>query len=286
MDDSLARLPRIGPLAVLDLVRCPSHEARLAFPSLMADVVGRVGGRIRWSGSIDQQLVGHGLEHFDDVLISEYPTGEACGLALAMRREWKPETFVSELNSWTVRPWPTWQRVASRLVFPALRLLGGAPRPVTEAPGVPLGEPDGDPALGPDSRQAAALLAGERSGRVVMVNYLRFRAAREATDDQPATGPAAYAAYGRVSGPLIAKVGGRIRFAGRGMHLLRSPGGLGGPGGAPEAGWDALAVVEYPSRAAFIGMLADPRYRAASPLRDAGLDSTRLLVCTSHAAFH
>lgn len=283
MDDSLARLPRIGPVAVLDLVRCPSHEARLAFPSLMADVAGRVGGRIRWSGSIDQQFIGHGHETFDDVLISEYPTGEACALALAMRREWKPETFVSESSSWTLRPWRTWQRVAARVVFSTQRLLGGAPTPVTGVPDGPLVEPGGDESLGPDPAQVDALLAGERSGRVVMLNALRFRPVGEATADGPATGPAAYAAYGRVSGALIAKLGGRIRFAGSGMKLL---GGFGGSGSGPEAGWDRLVAVEYPSRAAFIGLLTDPRYRAAYPLRDAGLASTRLLVCTSHASFY
>ena len=277
MADSLARLPRIGRVAVLDLVRCPSHEARTAYPRLMADLVARVGGRLAWAGSIDQQLVGHGLESFHDVVISEYPTAEACGIAMALRRQWQPETFVSELGSWTFRPWPSWQRFMVRVGFTALRIAGGAPAPITGDLSAPLFEPGSDPRLGPDPRQTAALLESERHGRVVMLNFLRYRAAREATDEEPAQGPAVYAAYGRVSSALIAKVGGRIRYAGRRVQILE---------GDPEARWDALVAVEYPSRAAFIGMLDDPRYRAACGLRDAGLDSTRLLVCTSHAAHY
>jgi uncharacterized protein (DUF1330 family) len=243
----------------------------------MADLVERVGGRIGWAGSIDQQFIGHGLESFQDVVISEFPTAEACGLAMALRREWRPETFVSELASWALRPWPGWQRLASRAVFAALRLGGGAPVPVLGDPSGPLIEPAGDPSLAPDPQQTAALLASDRSGRVVMVNYLRYRASQEGTADELPRGPAAYAAYGRVATRLIARLGGRIRFSGSRAQVLSSD---------PEARWDAVAVVEYPSRAAFIGMLEDPRYRAAHPLRDAGLDSTRLLVCTSHASFH
>ena len=44
--------------------------------------------------------------------------------------------------------------------------------------------------------------------------------------------------------------------------------------------------MQYPSRAHFIGMLRDGAYKAGTPHRDAGLERTELIACTSHAAFY
>ena len=43
--------------------------------------------------------------------------------------------------------------------------------------------------------------------------------------------------------------------------------------------------VQYPSRADFIGMVTSERYHAGHVHRDAGLDRTALLTCTSHAIY-
>lgn len=281
MQDALTPLPRIGRLALVDLVRCPSHEARLAFPTLAHDVATRAGGRLAWAGSIDQQLVGEGLETFEDVLISEFSSGEACARALAMRSEWRPETFLSEMTSYTARPWARLQRIGLRAGFGALRMLGGGPTPAHHETPAAIHRMASGPPHDPDARQLDTLLGADRTGPAVMLNFLRYReeAAVEDRDDTGAkpSGAAAYAAYGRVSGPLIARLGGRVRYATQTMRAVAG-------GGEPP--WSAFVAVEYPSRAAFIGMLADPRYQSALPLRESGLDSTRLLVCTAHAAFH
>jgi hypothetical protein len=42
--------------------------------------------------------------------------------------------------------------------------------------------------------------------------------------------------------------------------------------------------VRYPSRAAFLDMIADPEYLAATPHRDAGLERTALLACEAGSA--
>ena len=49
---------------------------------------------------------------------------------------------------------------------------------------------------------------------------------------------------------------------------------------APEGEqWDELLLVRYPSKAAFLGMLADPEYRAATVHRTAALADSRLIGC-------
>jgi hypothetical protein len=52
--------------------------------------------------------------------------------------------------------------------------------------------------------------------------------------------------------------------------------------GAPEK-WDEFAVVEYPSRAAFLGMVSSAAYRAQTRHRDAGLARTELIQCARGA---
>jgi uncharacterized protein (DUF1330 family) len=207
------------------------------------------------------------------VLVSELPTAEACLLAVAERRAWQPERFVTELTTWTARPWSGWQRLALGLGFRAMRLAGRAPRPLRGEPSEAWLDalPHGD--VHPTRDQMRDLLGAPRDGRVTMVNFLRYR---PATGDAPG-GAAEYQAYGRHAASLIARLGGRIRYSAGGLRVLT---------GDPEAPWDDWVVVEYPSRAAFLGMIDDPRYRAVAPRRAAGLDSTRLLACTAHAAFH
>jgi len=274
MKDAWAALPRVGRVTLIDLVRCPSHEARVAYPSLVGDVVRRLGGRIAWSGSIDQQLVGRGLDHFGDVLISELPTAEAALHALAERRAWQPETFVSEMATWAARPWSVWARLGARTAMSLLRLRGGAPEPFRDADREALLAGAGASPVDPESAQLEALIDPNHTGRVVMLNFLRYRAAG---GGGARSGEAAYAAYGRIAASLVGRMGGRVRYLARRMRVVE---------GDPEAPWDALALVEYPSRAAFLGMLLDPRYRAGTDLRREGLDSTQLLVCTAHAAFY
>lgn len=88
---------------------------------------------------------------------------------------------------------------------------------------------------------------------VVMLNLLRFR---------PNGGRERYAEYLRMAGPLSARYGAEIVYAGDGTAAL-----------AAEAGqaWDAVALVRYPNRRAFAEMLKDPDYRVADPVRMSAL---------------
>ena len=85
-----------------------------------------------------------------------------------------------------------------------------------------------------------------------MLNLLRFK---------PDGGQERYAEYGAAVAPSLEKVGGRIVWAGEPAAPL-----LG------EQGWDMVALVEYPSRQAFLDMIASPEYQEIGHLRTEALE--------------
>ncbi len=50
-------------------------------------------------------------------------------------------------------------------------------------------------------------------------------------------------------------------------------------GDSENDAWDLVALVSYPSRAAFIDMVTSPSYGEAHTHRERGLDRTVLLAC-------
>jgi uncharacterized protein (DUF1330 family) len=87
---------------------------------------------------------------------------------------------------------------------------------------------------------------------VVMLNLLRFK---------PDGGEERYMEYGAAVAPSLEKVGGRIVWAGKPAAPL-----LG------ERGWDMVALVEYPSRQAFLDMIGSPGYQKIGHLRTEALE--------------
>jgi uncharacterized protein (DUF1330 family) len=95
---------------------------------------------------------------------------------------------------------------------------------------------------------------GARAGDgkpVVMLNLLAF---------QPEGGRERYEEYGAAVAPLLEKAGGRIVFLGEPAPPL-----LG------EGPWDLVALVEYPTRQAFLDMVGSTEYRAVEHLRSEAL---------------
>src|SRR6478609_4012387 len=107
-----------------------------------------------------------------------------------------------------------------------------------------------------------------RKGALHMLNLVRFRAQAAYPDGRQATGAEAYAAYGRESQPVFARVGGRIAWRGTFEFNLIGPEG---------ERWDEVFVVEYPSMDAFLEMLRDPVYREAIKHRQAAVEDSRLI---------
>jgi uncharacterized protein (DUF1330 family) len=102
---------------------------------------------------------------------------------------------------------------------------------------------------------AFATRAGEDSP-VVMLNLLRFK---------PDGGRERYAEYGAAVTPLLEKAGGRAVFLGEPALPL-----LG------EGRWDSVLLVEYPTRQAFLDMIASAEYQAIGHLRTEALEQGEL----------
>ncbi|MGO9741538.1 MAG: DUF1330 domain-containing protein [Roseiarcus sp.] len=119
------------------------------------------------------------------------------------------------------------------------------------------------------SRETFALFrANERPGPIHMLNLVRLRERAAYADGREATGAEAYAAYGRESRPVFAKLGGRIVWRGKFELMLIGP---------ADERWDLCFIAEYPSVQAFVEMIRDPVYREAVKHRQAAVEDSRLI---------
>ena len=114
----------------------------------------------------------------------------------------------------------------------------------------------------PNAETMQKLAAAPDTGKVVMLNLLKFR---------PGNGAATYAEYARHVSKILAKIGGRILFSG---NVAQSVIGHDGD-------WDAIGIVEYPSRKAFLEMGMSAEYQAIHHFRDEGLERTELYAINS-----
>jgi uncharacterized protein (DUF1330 family) len=119
-------------------------------------------------------------------------------------------------------------------------------------------------AVYPGPAQIAAFFGAPEDGPFVMVNLLKFKPRAEYADgaDAHLTGAEAYGRYGEAVAKLIEGLGGRVRYSGQVTGLM-----LGEVGEL----WDAVALAEYPSLAAFQAMATSPEYQAIEHHRIAGL---------------
>jgi uncharacterized protein (DUF1330 family) len=117
-------------------------------------------------------------------------------------------------------------------------------------------------AITPNADQFRELTNAPDDGPVVMLNLLKYRAGG---------GAQTYVAYGDAATKMVAEGGGRVLYVGRCDQVLI--------GDASESR-DAIALVEYPSRKAFIEMVSRKDYREAHKHREAGLERTVLLATT------
>jgi len=118
--------------------------------------------------------------------------------------------------------------------------------------------------LMPSAQQAMAFFGGEDDGAFVMVNLLKFKIKAEYADgaDADLSGEQAYARYGEAVRKLVEGLGGRVRYSGRVTGIML---------GQVEELWDAVALAEYPSLAAFRTMAMSSEMHAIEHHRQAGL---------------
>jgi uncharacterized protein (DUF1330 family) len=132
-------------------------------------------------------------------------------------------------------------------------------------------------AITPTREQFTEFAHTTREGEVVMINLLHFARPDEgASPPEPGTdtatsGKSAYRDYSDQVVKMVESRGGRVIWTGRPENVLI--------GDSEADDWDLVALVSYPSRAAFIDMVTSPKYEEAHTHRARGLDRTVLLAC-------
>jgi uncharacterized protein (DUF1330 family) len=125
-------------------------------------------------------------------------------------------------------------------------------------------------AIVPNPAAFQELAAAPDNGPVVMLNLLKFK---QQASDGSGSGAEAYGRYGEAAIKFVERTGGKLLWQGRAEQLL-----VGEP---DEQDWDVVALVQYPSRKAFLDMVANPDYMKSHGHREAGLEKTVLLACQS-----
>jgi uncharacterized protein (DUF1330 family) len=131
-------------------------------------------------------------------------------------------------------------------------------------------------AITPTREQFTEFAHGTREGEVVMINLLHFARPDEGTTPpagatKATTGSGAYREYSDQVVKMVESRGGKVIWTGRPENVLI--------GDSDADDWDLVALVSYPSRAAFIDMVTSPKYEEAHTHRERGLDRTVLLAC-------
>jgi uncharacterized protein (DUF1330 family) len=119
-------------------------------------------------------------------------------------------------------------------------------------------------AVFPSPEQFQSFFGAPEDGPFVMVNLLKFKEKAEYEDgsEPNLSGREAYNRYGVEVAKLVTALGGKIRYSGAVTGLMI---------GEIEEPWDAVALAEYPSLAAFQKMGLSPEMHAIEHHRKAGL---------------
>jgi uncharacterized protein (DUF1330 family) len=122
--------------------------------------------------------------------------------------------------------------------------------------------------IDPTKETFAEFRRADRAGPIDMLNLVRLRDRAAYPDGRAATGAEAYAAYGRESGPVFRRLGGKIIWRGSFELMLIGP---------AQERWDHCFIARYPSVAAFVEMIRDSVYREAVKHRQAAVEDSRLV---------
>jgi len=126
--------------------------------------------------------------------------------------------------------------------------------------------------MGVDLLNVKGLEQVDSEGPIVMVNLMRFR---QRSLDGDGSGWDAYLRYSALTVPMIKARGGTLLWTGDAKAVALGT----------EAGnqWDYLALVYYPSVAAFIDMMTSAEYeRSCDPHRRNGCEE-HVIICTKEA---
>lgn len=236
----------------------PAQSLRSALSSLALEH----GGRLVWSGVLEQALIGDvGERRFIQLLRFER-RGQARAFVADSRHRVALEGARNVLVS-VVSASPKALDVISGLLA---RLLPRLPlKPALDAREEPgLGTKGHMPTF---AAMQVFMDHPQRKTPVMMVNWLKFRSQALYEDaSAPVSGREAYLRYGRVAVPAAHYLGGKLLYAARFQQIL-----IGNDGDPGETLWDEFALMQYPGRDAFKKMASMRRYRQALRHRNAGL---------------
>ncbi len=129
-------------------------------------------------------------------------------------------------------------------------------------------------AVYPTGEQLEALMSGPDTGPIVMLNLLRFKPIADAPEEK-ASGEDAYRRYVEKMIPFVEKKGARVIWSGRVERMVIGEGG---------ESFQMAALVEYPSRQAFVEIAMDPYVQEIGKHRAAGLEGQWLVACRTESA--
>ena len=131
-------------------------------------------------------------------------------------------------------------------------------------------------AVTPTKEQLQNLLDSDFEVPVSMLNLLKFKEHAEYADGRTSelSGAEAYSLYGEKMAPFVISKGGRLVFGGRAEHLML---------GEVDELWDTVAIMEYPSKEAFVEIVSAPEVGEFSVHRSAGLAGQLLIAVSAQA---
>lgn len=129
---------------------------------------------------------------------------------------------------------------------------------------------DMDTHLTPSEAQLSKLMSLPPAAPLAVLNLFEFNERANyqpedpeyGTDAAEISGQDAYRRYGEVAGKFIQNLGGRIAFSTDAEQVLIGP---------ENANWDLATIIYFPSRGAFMQMMADPDFQKTSRHRKAAL---------------
>jgi uncharacterized protein (DUF1330 family) len=126
----------------------------------------------------------------------------------------------------------------------------------------------------PTFEQLTALAQDATPGPIAMVNLLKFRDRARYADGRSddISGREAYMRYAAEMRTIVEAAGGRFLFVGNVGGVVI---------GEVEEAWDAVGIVEYPSRAVFHRLATSDAVQAIGVHREAGLAGQLLILTIS-----
>ena len=126
-----------------------------------------------------------------------------------------------------------------------------------------------------DNLLAMEAFAETNNEPIVMVNLMQIKPNAEYEDPKlnNCSGLEAFARYTSESAEVRKNVGADLVWSGKGLQM---------PIGPIEKNWDMVAMVRYPSAAAYLTMRATEAYQAARVHRRAALFDSRLIMTSQN----